>query len=241
MSLSPSLENTKKQTLSSTAVFGAILRKEWSKLRWPWIALIVLPLVHSSILCLQVRRLFVLHDAANVWSTWLGRGYLFFSPYLWWPLGTALLLAVWQFLPELQNRRFRLSLHLPCSESRIVLSHLAVGLFALGTTLVLPTVIFALTTSRFFPAEFWPHLFWGLAPSFVGAAYLYFCAAATLLEPSWRIRAWLALLGAGLLPVFLPGGWYEVHARILPWLLLWTAACVLLPLWTGQRFREGRT
>jgi hypothetical protein len=219
--------------------FLAILSKEWIKLRVPWLIMFVLSTGYALYLCLRVRRLFSLHDAVNIWNTWIEKNYLFFAPYLLIPLLCGLLIGGWQFLPETIQQRIRLSLHLPVGEDRMISWHVFAGLLAI-TTIILPACgMFLFTALWFFPTEMLTHLFWTLAPGVLAGFASYFLVVALHLEPAWRMRIVYLLMAAGALPLFFLDGFYGHYSRVL-WIgFMWTALLFILPISASRRFREG--
>ena len=217
----------------------AVIFKEWVKLRVPWLVLLLLVTGCALYLCLNIRRLFALHDAVAIWNTWMGKGFLFWHSVTFLPLLSAIIIGVWQFLPETILHRIRLSLHLPLGEDRVIALHVLTGLLAL-TLLWLPSLLlFTITALAFFPPEIIGHLLWGLAPPLTAGYATYFLVVSLHLESRWRMRMVLLLLAAGALPLFFLPGLYEHYSRVMWLFAAWTAGLFLLPLAAGRRFREG--
>ncbi|PTX96523.1 hypothetical protein [Opitutus sp. ER46] len=220
-------------------MFRALFFKEWIKLRLWWTLLAVASLVYAGFLALRLRHVFAVYDAPMVWSSWIYKAYLFFGPFKYVPLGLGVTLAVLQFLPEVQQHRIRLVLHLPLGEIRAVALHLAAGLLLLSI-LVLPAVaVLAAVSTRYFPTEMLTTL-WLTALPWVLAGYAgYLVGTAALLEASWRGRVILLLLGAAALRLFFEETFYQSYLRVLPAFAAWAVAVVLLPLHASDRFRKG--
>lgn len=220
-------------------LWKAVAFKEWVKLRIPWAVLFTLSSGYAIYLCLRVRRLFVLHDAVAIWNTWIGKNFLFWSPFVFLPLVSAVIFGVWQFLPETHQQRIRLVLHLPVNEDRMVLAHLLCGVTALLALWLPAMALFGLTAFSFFPPEILGQMFWTMSPPLLAGLAAYLLVASMHLEPSRRLRMAILLLGAGSLPLFfqsvLPGG----ASRVLPALAIWTCGLTLIPLMAARHFRRG--
>jgi hypothetical protein len=220
-------------------LFRAILFKEWIKLRLYWALMLVGSVGFAAYLCLRLRNVHQFHDAVSVWSAWMFKGYLFFAPFRYVPLGLGVALGALQFLPETLNKRVRLVLHLPLGEERVISHHLLAGLLGLGLVLLLAAALFALTGWVYFPAEFQRNLWLTFAPWILAGFAGYLLTAALLLENAWRHRVLYLLLGGAALRLFFLGDFYDVYQRVLAGFALWTVALFLLPLLSSHRFRKG--
>ncbi|MGC3960053.1 MAG: hypothetical protein QM813_19620 [Verrucomicrobiota bacterium] len=219
--------------------FQATFYKEWIKLRFYWLLLLVGNTGFAIFLSLRLRNVHQFHDAVSIWSAWIFKGYLFFAPYQYVPLAAGVVLGALQFLPETLSKRVRLVLHLPLGEERVIAHHLLVGLLLLTFIFAPAVALFGLTGWLYFPPEFQRNLVltllpWGLA-GYVG----YLLTATVLLENAWRFRIAYLLLAAASLRFFYRGEFYDVYQRVWPALALWTGLLFLLPLYASYRFRKG--
>lgn len=220
-------------------MFQALFYKEWIKLRLWWTLLAAANLAFALFVGLRLRHVYEFYDATVVWINWIYKGYLFFGYYETVPLLLGLVLALLQFLPEVQNFRIRLVLHLPLGETRAVALHLAAGLLLLSALLLPASAVFSLFGALYFPAEFQGCLWLTLAPWLLAGYGAYLFAAAALLESNWLNRAVLVLLGFGTLRLLLQEPLYGGYLRLLPFILLWTAGLLSLPLYSSHRYRKG--
>ena len=225
----------------SVSLFRATLYKEWIKLRLVWLVMLAGSSAFAVYLCLRLRSAHQFHDAVSIWSAWIFKSYLFFAPFQYVPLGAGVVLGAMQFLPETLNRRVRLVLHLPLGEERVISHHLLAGLLGLALIVTPATALFASTAWIYFPAEFQRNLVLTLSPWLLAGGAGYLLTAAILLEPAWRHRVLHLLLGSAALRLFFIGDFYDVYARVLPGLVIWTVALFLLPLFSSHRFRKGFT
>ena len=173
----------------------AIFRKEFFKIRW--LTLMVLA-AHTGILLyiyVTTRRLFILDHPEVVWYRVLHLGQIHFGLLKYIPLLSGILIACFQFLPEMWGERFRLSLHLPVTPAFVALTHLLVGLCAYWCMALMDLCALGLITKLFFP---WPgikvSLLTALPWSLAGAA-AYLGMALTLLEPDFRLKAVNLIMG----------------------------------------------
>jgi len=219
--------------------FKAFFNKEWIKLRHVFLGLLAANLGMAIYLCLKLRFFNNYYDPIAVWDAWVSRGFLFFARYQWLPVASSLILAVMQFLPEVQGKRVRLVLHLPLHEELAISLHLLVGV-VMQTLLFLPSILLFWWVSLLsFPEEMLRNLLLTTLPWFLAAGLAYFLVAALMLEFRWRYRVAYILLAVGSLRLFLMDGYYDLYQRVLPGFILWTVLAFAIPLLSSYRFRKG--
>lgn len=221
-------------------MFGAILFKEFLKIRWAWVALLVLNGLLMASIALETRHLFAVDHSEIVWYRVLHLDQFHYSSLKFAPAITGLLIAFIQYLPEMADERLRLSLHLPVSAHRIIMAHVFIGLSAVVLTIGLDLAALALLTRYYFPIEVVTSsvltaLPWGCAGL---AAYL--GVTLGLLEPIHRFRVFNLALAAGVTGVFFypaDTGGYSLSLPFLALPVLLMIPAVLLP---AYRFRYRR-
>lgn len=221
------------------SLFQATLYKEWIKLRFYWLLLLLGSVSFAAFLSLRLRHTHQFYDAVAIWGAWVFKSYLFFESYHYFPLGAGVVLAALQFLPETLNKRVRLVLHLPLGEERVISHHLLAGLLLLTLVFVPAVALFTLTAWLYFPVEFQQNLALTFAPWLLAGYAGYLLTATVLLEAAWRYRVFHLLLGGAVLRLFFLGDFYDTYRRVLPVFAVWTIALFLLPLFSSYRFRKG--
>lgn len=218
-------------------LLGPIYYKEYLKVRWPWMTLLILNSLLMAYVFIETRRLFVLDHAELVWYRVMHLNQIYYSLFKYAPVITGLLLSGFQYLPEMINERLRLSLHLPVSPHRLILAHLLVGLTALSLVVFLDMGALALISARYFPVEAVAMALWTALPWCLAGMAAYLGVTLGLLEPNYRLRVANLIVAAGVAGLFLlpvtPGGYRQcLPVLVVPLLLLIPA--VLLP---AYRFR----
>ena len=220
-------------------MFRATLYKEWIKLRVYWSFMLASSIGFAEFLSLRLRHANEFYDAVSIWGAWLFKGYLFFGRYHYFPIAAGVILSALQFLPETLNKRVRLVLHLPLGEERVISHHLLSGLLLLSLVFAPAVLMFVLTGWLYFPVEFQQNIALTLTPWLLAGYAGYLLTATLLLEMAWRYRVTYLLLSGAVLRLFFLGDFYDTYQRILPALLVWSAALFLLPLLSSYRFRKG--
>jgi hypothetical protein len=221
-------------------MLGSILYKEYLKIRWPLLTLIMLNGLLNAVVFIDTRHLFMMDHAEMVWYRVMHLGQIHYDHLKYAPAVSGLLIAFFQYLPEMLGERLRLSLHLPVSPHRLIFSHIVVGLKAVGSVILLNLAALALGTAHYFPPEavsvsLLTAVPWGLAGM---AAYL--GLTLVMLEPSFRLKLFNAAVAAGIVGIYLhpadPGGYRPLLLYLLLPMLLMIPA-VLLP---AYHFRYRR-
>lgn len=157
----------------------------------------------------------------------------------WLPLLAGLMLAAAQFVPEMTNKRLKLTMHLPLPEGRIVASMLAYGTAALLFVFIVTYAVFISGFSFYYPREMISGAILMSLPWFMAGLCGYFLAAWICFEPSWRHRIFNALAGVSFLAFFFIGANSGAYAPMLPWLAVLTAVSFTFPFYSAARFKDG--
>ena len=91
----------------------AIFYKEWLKTRWYYLVAVLLSLSFVGYVLLNFFRAAGLKGIAHLWEVMLLRDAVFVDLLQFVPLVVGLLFAVVQFVPEMQRKCLKLTLHLP--------------------------------------------------------------------------------------------------------------------------------
>ena len=217
----------------------ALLYKEWLKLRPAFLAIVGANALFCLYLFLQIRHHFQVEHAEMLFYQANRIGRLFYADLRYVPLVSGLAIAVAQFAPEVLRGRFRLSIHLPVSLTPLVMTHLAIGLFALMVVLGLELAVLAAAVGVYFPAAFVTSALMTALPWMLAGVAAYFGVAMVFLEPINRYRlTYLALTGAIVWLCHLSGH-YNAYDKALGGLILLIALLIPSVLVSAHRFRDG--
>lgn len=220
-------------------MFKAIFYKEWIKTRW---YLLVVSVVCGGFLAYVVGRLFKvveLKGAGHIWEVVVLKNALFIDPLTYIPLGVGLLLGIFQYMPEMQRRCFKLTLHLPYPAQRMVFAMLKYGSIVL--TLIFGLMFLALywALDRIFPVELTSRILLSSLPWFLAGYAAYYFAAWITLEPTWKRRVLDMLVAAFTLYAYFLAPAPEAYNAFLPYLAVFTFALLSLSWLSVMRFKQG--
>ncbi|EFC90894.1 conserved hypothetical protein [Dethiosulfovibrio peptidovorans DSM 11002] len=218
----------------------SIIYKELLKTWRGWTALMFLNMAVIAYIAAETRSMFVMDHPEIVWYRVMYLGSVHFGSLRSIPLLTGALLGAAQFLPEMRDERFRLSLHLPVELHKVVTAHVAFGLFALGAILLTDMGILAVLTASYFPLEAVTMSLWTAAPWCLAGFVAYLGTALALLEPKYHLKAALIAVAIALSELYMyrpsPGS----YRTILSTLALFSALLVPGVLLSAYRFRFRR-
>ncbi|MDE6499275.1 MAG: hypothetical protein K2K83_01035 [Rikenella sp.] len=217
----------------------AIYYKEWLKTRWYLGISGVLLLLLSGYCLLNVGRVIEFKGAVHLWEVMLERDAVFVDLLTYLPMLIGLLLGMFQFAPEMQQSRLKLTLHLPYPHYRTVAVMLSYGAAVLcglyGVSLVWIGVGFRAVVAH----ELFARVILTALPWYVAGLAAYFLTAWVCLEPAWRRRILNMLVATGVLRIYFLAPAPEAYNGFLPGLILFTLALSLLAMLSVYRFKTG--
>lgn len=217
----------------------ALSYKEWMKTRklvGGWILLLAAVSVYAYIDLTYTIRM---NEAVNVWFGILFQG-TSVSALLMYLLPLAgISLAIVQFVPEMTQKRFKLTLHLPASETRLVSSMLLFGYGVLGVLYLCCLVFLSLLVSRVLPFEGVSMMLSQVLPWTAAGLAGYGFTAWICIESCWKQRAMNMLMAAGLLSVCFVSVYPEAYAGFGWGMAGLVAASFVFPFYSCIRFKQG--
>lgn len=217
-----------------------ILHKEWLKTWRNWTALVFVNMAVMAYIAIDTRHLFMMDHPEIVWHRVMYLGSIHFGAMRLLPLITGALLGAVQFLPEMKDERFRLSLHLPLKLHSVVMGHVAFGLCALGAIVLADIGLLVYITSLYFPKEAVVLSLWTVAPWCTAGFVAYLGVALGLLEPKYHLKAALISMAIAVAALFLHRTYPGAYEPVLPILALSSALLIPGILLPAYRFRFRR-
>lgn len=216
-----------------------LLYKEWIKTRWYAAVGLAGSLILSVYACIDAVSM--LHDmgGAFFYSTLLTGNIALMTQLKYLPLAIALLIGLPQFLPEITNKRIRLTLHLPVGSTAVVYTMVLYGLAVFCCTLLPALLITTATLAACFPAEVVVATLQTLLPWLLGGMTAYFFTAMIAFEPVWKFRFGYILIAYLTLRFFYLGYGVGNAVTAYPLLLVITLVSSLAVIYTSHRFNKG--
>lgn len=217
----------------------AILYKEWIKVRLYTIVAFLVWAGFTAYAILNIQRMITFHGAAAVWLTLLEQNGTMVEVLKYLPPLLALGLSLVQFLPEMQEKRLKLTLHLPMNQSEMLLKMLFCGSVMLVLFFLLQVVALEIYLHQVLARELVCSIMKSASVWYLAGVMLYFLASWVILEPTWKRRLFNLLVTAGILRLLyfwgLPGGYSSMWC----YFAVWTVLFMGLPVYSMDRFRRG--
>jgi len=217
----------------------AICYKEWLKIRWIAIGSLVTVLGFLVYLHLDLRHTFTMYDPIDVWIYFIQRKALYYSMLKYLPVVIAIIMALVQFFPEMTKKRFRLTFHLPFSETGSLFLMISVGLGFFVVISLIYIVGLTITGMIFFPREVIFSSLVTVAPWLLGGFVSYLGASVIVIDPSWKYRIiYLLLFGPFIQSLYLESSYCQYAGSFAAYMLV-SLLFIPMIIFPGYRLRKG--
>lgn len=216
-----------------------MITKEWIKIKWAYLLcfLICISMIANIIIQLNYKL------QGNELNTFLfeivADHKMHFIDFQYIPILCALIISLAQYIPEVLNKRFKLSFRLPISDNTVVLQFLCSGVLFLSIILGLSMAALLTIHYYYFPREVVLAVFFSSAPWFLAAYFVYFMIATISFEPKWKNRILYGIMTYGIIDVYFRAYWYNAYTEHIYVFVILTMLSSLACFYTAQRFRRG--
>lgn len=220
-------------------MFKSVVYKEWIKTKWFLIILTFIGLLAVGNIFLKVQHNIAFNEANKYWYLILFQNHQFFKSLKFVPLFIGLTIALVQYIPEIMDKRVKLTFHLPINENKILIMMLGYGTISLLASYVLLFSLFTGLSNHFLATEIVNATIISVTPWFLAGFAAYFLAALIILEAIWKYRiAYFISTCAFILLFFeinIAGGYSPVNLKMTILTLLISISL----LFSAYRFRKG--
>ena len=216
------------------------MSKEWLKTRRVFVMSMLTAAAVAVYAVLSMKRLIELKGVDHLWLIMLLKDNMFIDIIKYVPLAVGIATGVAQMVPEVTQKRLKLTLHLPYPQGRLVLLMLLAGIVELIIIYVVQASIIAVYDFTILPAELVSRVMLTTVPWYIAGINAYLFVAAICLEGTWGRRMILALLGVAVLMIYFLQPVPEAYNGLIPGMIIFTAALTLLSFGSVIRFKEGR-
>lgn len=219
---------------------NAIFYKEWIKTRWYFLLAIITTLGFSGYSMLRINRAAEMKGIAHIWEIMLQRDVVFIDLLQYIPLLVGILLAIVQFIPEMQRKCLKLTLHLPYSELKMVATMLLSGLALLLVCFASNFLLMEIYLRGILAPELKNHILLTALPWYMAGVSGYLLVSWICLEPAWKRRVLNLVITVLLLRVFFLSATPEAYVPFLPWLAVYTLLTASFTWLSVLRFKAGK-
>ena len=197
----------------------AIFYKEWIKTRWYFLLAVVTTLGFTGYCMLRINRVIEMKGAAHVWEV---------------------LMAIVQFVPEMQRKCLKLTLHLPYPELKMTGNMLFSGLVLLLVCFASNFLLMEVYLSGVLAHELKNHILLTALTWYLAGISGYLLIAWICLEPAWKRRIINLIIAVLLLRIFFLSPTPEAYNKFLPYLLVYTLLTASFSWLSIVRFKAGK-
>ena len=206
----------------------AIFYKEWIKTRRYFPIALTVSVIFIIYALLGVQRVINFRGVAHLWEILLSRDVVFIETLTYIPLLAGLLLAIVQFVPEMQQKRLKLTLHLPYPQNRMLMLMLIAGLSELIVIYLIDYLILYVYLQNI------------LAPELTDRILLTSLTSWICLEPTWKRKILNFFISCGIIRIFFLSNVPQAYDGFIWILLLFTGFTFILPWLSVTRFKAGK-
>ena len=220
-------------------MWKSIIYKEWIKTR-SIIAVIVCVFLGVGIYSfISINQNIRLVGIVGVWEDTIQKDPVIFGYFQYLPLFAGILLAIAQYIPELQSKRLKLTLHLPLNENGIMMTMLLYGIIVIALLLIVTIPVLLLGLSRSYPSEIVFSALHQLVPWFFAGLAAYTITAWVCLDPQWKQRIFNIIPGLFFLSFFLLSAKSRAFCPFMPFLIVAIIVSFFFSFYSTARFKEG--
>ncbi len=217
----------------------AIFYKEWIKSRTFLLALVLVFAGATAYTLLNLAKVVQFNGGSAVWTALIQRDTVLIESLKYLPAVAGALLAAVQFLPEILQKRIKLTLHLPYPQGKMLFMMYAYGIAVLLIVFACQAAVTSAVLSKWIVCELNARIMATAAVWYLAGLATYIWVAAICLEPTWKIRIVLIVILAALLDIMFLSKVPESYNGFLPWLALYILAGQALIYHSIARFKEG--
>jgi len=217
----------------------AIFFKELLKTRRVFGASLLLAIIFAVYAIMCIRRVGTSHGIDHIWLIMLMKDQTFIDSIKYLPLFIGTAIGVAQMAPEMQQKRLKLTLHLPYPQNKLVMTMVCAGLVQLLAIFLVQALIIGVYYRSVVTSEMTWHVAFTAIPWYMAGINAYLFTSAICLEGRWTRRIALMLLALGVLGIYFMQPSPEAYNGMLLGTMVFTMLLTTLSLNSVKRFQEG--
>lgn len=209
-------------------------------MRKAWFAAFALAAALTIYAMIVINRLITLKGVEHLWMIMLLKDNTFVEILKYLPLAVGVAIGAAQMVPEMQQKRLKLTLHLPFPQMRLCIVMLGFGLVLCTLVFVAQWVAVGIFYARIIPSQLVWRVLLTMLPWYAAGLMGYIFTAAVCLEGTWRRRVIVSLLGIAMVMVCYLQSAPEAYNAFIFLIMGYVCVLLVLPLGSVMRFKEGR-
>lgn len=217
----------------------ALFYKEWLKIRWAFLIIGAVFILDLIKIALNISYGIRFMEANNYWYQITIMGSIFYMDLNILPVFAGIVIAAFQYAPEISADRLKLTLHLPLPENRILLSMVSGGLLALILIFLVAYILLIIIILYFFPVQILQSALLTTLPWFLAGFTVYLATSTIFLEPIWFKRVILILISISYVDMLLFKSIYNQYEYSIWAFIVITLLFITTIFYPALRFRKG--
>ncbi len=217
----------------------AIFYKEWIKTRLFFIGLLLISSGMTIYTLAKMGRVVSFKGADHLWAIMLSKDITFIEQIAYLPIFCGIIIAVSQFVPELTQKRLKLTLHLPYPQNKMILNMLLCGLAEVAIIFAVQIAMISIYSLDIISIELLNRMLLTATPWFLTGFAAYLFTAAVCLEPTMKMRIINLLIMCGTLRIAYLSDIPESYNGIIIPLAIVIILSITLSYRSVIRFKEG--
>ncbi|MGL5682965.1 MAG: hypothetical protein ACRDDZ_07910 [Marinifilaceae bacterium] len=219
---------------------GAIDYKEWLKM-YRFIALGALLMTGMTVYALlRMERVVQFKGAGHLWDIMLTKDVVFIESLTYIPVFIGVVLAIAQFVPEMEQKRMKLTLHLPYPAEKMMRRMVWFGFRVTAGICAASVLLMAVRFYWLLAPEFMSHVLLTATPWFMAGCCAYLLTVWVVVEPTRRGRLLNALCALLWVSLFFVPAKPEAGNGMIGWYALLTVVAGMVVYRSMYRFKEGK-
>lgn len=221
-------------------MFKALLYKEWTKTKWYLLLSAIFACGFSAYTVFRIIKAISLQGAAHLWEVMLLKDAVFIDRMTYIPLLTAIALGFFQFIPEMQKKCLKLSLHLPYPTEKMTSVMIIYGTAVLTAIYAIINATLFIALEAYFAFEMNMRIFLTSLPWYIAGYVGYYFTAWTILEPTWKRRIPEMAVSLLIIKIAFLSQTPEAYNGFLAIMIVFTILCSSLVHTSIDRFKAGK-
>jgi hypothetical protein len=218
----------------------SLFYKEWIKTKRIILLMGIIAIALIIYTFINTGQMFRVGGALQTWTNVILKDMAILPEIIkWFPLLAGCLLGLVQFVPEMTDKRLKLTLHLPLPESKILSSMLMYGILALLVIYILMYLALNIGLQLYYPSEIICAMTSQILPCFLGGIAAYFFVSWICIEPVWRQRIFNIIIAISGLSLFSFGAKSGAYIPFIPYLIAIVIIGFYFPFYSTARFKDG--
>ena len=221
-------------------MYKAVFYKEWIKTRWVIIGLLSLIALLYVYMFLKFGRSIRFAGIDHIWDVIINKNQFLFREIKYIPIIAGITIALFQYIPEVIDKRLKLAIHLPVKEFKIINYKMYYGLAILFCLFTLSILILTINNTLYFASDIVCYYLLTTMPWYLAGFAIYGLVAWICIEPTFKAKVLNIIILLGLISFYFISDFPASYQKSIPAMVVLTILCQLPIINSVLRFKSGK-